>query len=227
MTIREHFLARFPMLPFEQQQYPRLRRGVALIPPEGESLGCGGQCRGDPVIQVAFGRMRLEETGALRCAQQIHVPQRRLQMRCGLPMSTGAGGLRRGARRIVEQRLHVLSERGVMHELRQIRIMQGQRPQNALMQRLRTSARDRAFNREAAQFVPKRKGLIVVAQQPARHRLIGGGAHVVQHRTRQPRLESAGHQRNEFGQFPRLGRALHEARQHGVPDGFRHGVHRS
>src|SRR5260221_246623 len=115
--------------------------------------------------------MRLEAAAHL-------VPESGLEMRGGLSMSTRAGGLRRGTRGIIDRRLRVVGRRGMMHELRQIRIMPRQGPQNALMQCLRAPAWDRAFNREASQLVAKCKRLIVVAQQPAHHRLISGCAHV-------------------------------------------------
>ena len=67
----------------------------------------------------------------------------------------------------------------------------------------------------------KGERLLVVAQQPARHRLIGGCAEIAKERARKPGRGSAGQERNQLRHFARRRRALHEARQHRIAHGLR------
>ena len=66
--------------------------------------------------QVALGRMRFVQAGALHRTQRIEMAQSGRKMRSCLPMGTCARGLLRGPRSVFVQCLHILCVRGVMHE---------------------------------------------------------------------------------------------------------------
>ncbi len=103
-----------------------------------------------------------------------------------------------------------------MHQLRQVGIALDQRRQDARVERLGTPARHAALDRQSAELVPKAERILVMAQQPPRHRFVGALAAGIEQAARQPAGRATRHQRDELCQLARRGRALHEACQHRV-----------
>ena len=103
--------------------------------------------------------MQFKELRTFRRAKRIDKTKRSGKMRNGLSVSTRERRLLRGPRGVLEDCLHILCVRGMMHELRDVGILLDEAPQNALMKLSGTRAWGRAFDREPPQLMAMDKRL--------------------------------------------------------------------